>query len=159
MSSHHAILEPSPRSAVEDFVSQKTLAVVGASRQGKKFGNYAYRRLKAQGYRVFAVHPSAERIEGDACYPSLAALPEPVGGALIVLPPERTQQVVQEAAQAGVPRVWMQQGAESEAAIQACRDHHMQEVHGQCILMFAEPVRSFHRVHRGLWRLLRKLPR
>jgi predicted CoA-binding protein len=38
------------RAAVDDFVAQRTLAVVGVSRSGKKFGNTIYRELKTRGY-------------------------------------------------------------------------------------------------------------
>lgn len=143
---------------VQDFLAQKTLAVAGVSRQGRKFGNVAYRELRARGYRLFPIHPVAAAVEGDRCYPNLAALPEVVGGVLIVLPPKQTEAVVREAAAAGIRRVWMQQGAASAAAIRLCTEHGMQVVHGQCILMFAEPVRSYHRVHRWIWRILGKLP-
>jgi uncharacterized protein len=145
--------------AVDDFLAQRTLAVVGVSRQGKKFGNYAFRELKVRGYRVFPVHPLAEAIEGDRCYPSLGQLPEPVGGVVVVVPPAQTGQVVRDAASAGIQRVWMQQGAASPEAIQFCRENGISEVHGECILMFAQPVKSFHNVHRWVWRLLGKLPK
>lgn len=148
----------STKSEIENFLAQKTLAVVGASRGGKKFGNVAYRELRARGYRVIAVHPSASEIEGDRCYPSLDALPERVDGAVIVVPPRRTEVVVGDAARAGVPRVWMQQGAESAAAIRFCEENGIAEIHGECILMFAAPVRSIHRAHRWLRGTLRTLP-
>ena len=147
------------KSAVDDFVRQQKLAVVGASRKAGKFGNWAYRELKARGYRLYPVNPHAETIEGDRCYASLKALPETVGGVLIVVPPGETEQVVREAAAAGIPRVWMQQGAESPAAIRFCKENHISAVHGECILMFAEPVVSFHRLHRWVWRILGKLPK
>jgi uncharacterized protein len=146
------------RSAIRDFLAQKNLAVVGASRQGKKFGNAAYRGLRAKGYRLFPVHPSASEIEGDRSYSSFEALPEPVGGVLIVLPPPETERMVREAARAGIRRIWMQQGAESPGAIRFCAENDIEAVHGQCILMFAEPVRSIHRIHRWIWRALGKLP-
>ena len=60
------------KAAVDDFVSQKTLALVGMSRQSKKFGNYAFRELTQRGYRVFPIHPVAENIEGEKCYASLS---------------------------------------------------------------------------------------
>lgn len=148
----------SSKGSIEDFLAQKTLAVVGVSRGGRKFGNVAYRELRARGYRVFPVHPSASEIEGDRCYPSLEALPERVGGAVIVVPPRRTEVVVGEAARAGVPRVWMQQGAESDSAIRFCDENGIAEVHGECILMFAAPVKSIHRAHRWLRGALRTLP-
>jgi hypothetical protein len=147
------------KATVDDFLAQPALAVVGVSREGKKFGNLAYRDLKAKGYRLFPINPHAEVIEGDRCYPNLSALPEPVGGVLIVVPPAEAEHVVREAAKAGIRRMWMQQGAESEAAIRFCEENGMSVVHGECILMFAQPVVSVHRFHRWVWGVLGKLPR
>jgi hypothetical protein len=147
------------KAAVEEFVSQKTLAIVGLSRNGQKFGNYAFKALRAKGYRVFPIHPQADQIDGAKCYRDFQSLPEKVDGVLIVVPPVQTEQVVRKAAAAGVHRVWMQQGAESEAAISYCGEHNMSVVHGECILMFAPPVESAHRAHRWLWKMLGKLPK
>lgn len=146
------------RAAVDDFLAQRTLAVVGVSRKGQKFGNMAFRELKKKEYQVFAVNPNAEEIEGERCYPGLKALPKEVGGVLIVVPPEQTEQVVRDAAEAGIRRVWMQQGAESESAIRFCEEEGISAVHGECILMFAEPTGFGHRMHRWVWGLLGKLP-
>ncbi len=147
------------KTSVDEFLAQRSLAVVGVSRSGKKFGNMAYRELKAKGYNLFPVHPEAETLEGDRCYSSLGALPELAGGVLIVVPPDQTEQVVRDAAAAGIKRVWMQQGAGSEAALLLCRAKGIEAVHGECILMFAGPLKFFHRPHRWLWRLLGKLPK
>jgi uncharacterized protein len=147
------------QTAVNDFVGQQAIAVVGVSRQPKKFGTYAYKELKKRGYRVFPVNPQAESIEGDRCYPSLAALPEPVGGVLIVVHPDQVEQVVREAAAAGIKRVWMQQGAASPEAIRYCEENGISEVHGECILMFAGNVESVHRFHRFVWKIIGKLPK
>jgi predicted CoA-binding protein len=146
------------KAAVENFLAQERLAVVGISRKGNKFGNMAYKELKAKGYQVVPVHPQAEQIEGDPCYPSLSAIPEPVGGVLVVVPPEQTEKVVQEAAQVGIRHVWMQQGAESPAAIQFCEEQGMNTVYSECIMMFAQPS-SYHSFHRWVWGLLGRLPK
>jgi hypothetical protein len=53
----------------------------------------------------------------------------------------------------------MQPGSESAAAIRSCEENNLQVVHGECILMFAEPAAFFHRAHRWIWRMLGKLPR
>jgi uncharacterized protein len=147
------------QTAVNDFIGQESLAVVGVSRQPKKFGTYAYNELKKRGYRVFAVNPQAESIEGDRCYPRLTALPEPVGGVVVVVPPNQTEQVVREAAAAGITRVWMQQGATSPEAVKFCEENGITEIHGECILMFAGKVESVHRFHRFVWKILGKLPK
>ena len=144
------------KETIEDFISQRSLAVVGVSRGGKGFGNMAMRELKARGYTLYPIHPSAETLEGEACYPNLGALPEKVGGVLVVVPPAQTEQVVQDAHVAGITRVWMQQGAESDAAIRYCEQNGMQAVHGKCIMMFANP-QSFHKFHHWVNTLFGKL--
>lgn len=144
--------------AIYDFLSQRSLAVVGVSRNGKKFGNTIYQTLKAKGFRLFPVHPQAESVEGDVCYRGFSALPEKVGGVVICVPPVQTEGVVRNAFEAGIERVWMQQGSESYAAIRYCENKGVSVVHGQCILMFAEPVESFHRFHRWVWKLIGKYP-
>jgi len=143
---------------VDDFMSQKTLAIVGASRNWLKFGNMAYRQLKDKGYRVFPVNPNADTVEGDRCYPSLSALPERPGGAVIVVHPRATEQVVRDAAAAGIQRVWMQQGSYSEDAARFCEQNGIRFVHGHCVLMFAEPAAFYHRFHSWLWKLIGRLP-
>jgi predicted CoA-binding protein len=147
------------KAAVADFVSQRKLAVVGVSRKKMKFGNLAFRELKRKGYKLFPVHPHAEQLEGERCSASLAALPEPVEGLLVIVPPAQAEQVVRAAAAAGIRRVWLQQGAGSPAAIRFCEDNGISVVHGECILMFAEPAAWYHRAHRWVWGLLGKLPR
>jgi hypothetical protein len=146
------------QSAVQEILAQRTLALIGVSRGGKKMGNGIYRELKGKGYKVFPVHPQAERIEGDPCFPSLKSLPEKVGAVVICVPPAQTEQVVQQAYEAGITKVWMQQGAESYSAIQFCESHGMTTVHGECVLMFAEPVGGFHGFHRWIWKLIGKYP-
>jgi uncharacterized protein len=147
------------RAVVDDFLAQKDLALVGVSRSGKKFGNMALRELTANGYRVFPVHPEAETIQGVRCYPSIRELPEPVGGLLIVLPPGQTEDVVREAAAAGIRRVWMQLGSSPPNAVQFCAENGIEAVHSECILMFLRQGPVFHRIHHWLWGVLGKLPR
>jgi predicted CoA-binding protein len=147
------------RSLIADFLSQKKLAIVGMSREKNKFGNAVYKDLTAKGYEMFPVHPEAEAIEGARCWKDLQSLPERVGGVVIVVPPSETEKVVEEARAAGITRVWMQQGAESPAAVRYCEENGMAVVHRQCVMMHAEPIRSVHLVHRWLAGLFGKLPK
>ena len=75
------------------------------------------------------------------------------------MPPAQTEKVVRDAAAAGIRRAWMQQGSESESAIRLCEENGVSVVHGECILMFAEPAAFYHRGHRWMWGVLGKLPR
>lgn len=143
--------------AVDAFLAQPALALVGISRSGKKFGNLACRELALKGYRVYPIHPSAETIEGRHCYRRFADLPERVDAVLVVVPPAQAATTVREAAAAGIHHVWLQQGAESPEVLQVCRDIGIDAVSGECILMFAKPA-GYHKVHQWIWRLLGKLP-
>jgi predicted CoA-binding protein len=147
------------KSTIDAFLKENNLAIVGVSKNRRKFGNIVYRDLSSKGYGVFAVNPTAREIEGNPCYPDLASLPEPVGGAVLVVPPKVTERVVREAHTAGITRIWMQQGSESDQAIRYCEDHDIEVVHGMCVMMFSEPVGSLHKFHRWLWKLLGKLPK
>jgi uncharacterized protein len=147
------------RAAVDGFLASRTLALVGASRSGRKFGNMVLKELTAKGYRVLPVHQDVPEIDGHQTYASLGELPEQVGGVIVVVPPARAEQVIRHAAAAGIGRVWLQQGASSPAALEAADECGVSVVHGECILMFAEPTGSFHRVHRFIWKVLGRLPR
>jgi len=143
--------------SVDAFLDQPAIAVVGASRLGKKFGNIACRELRAKGYRVHIVHPSGAPVDGERSYSSLSELPERVGAVLIVVPPAAALQVVRDAAEAGIRHVWLQQGAESPAVLDACRELGLDVVSGECILMFARPT-GVHKVHYWINRVTRSLP-
>jgi predicted CoA-binding protein len=143
---------------VDDFVSQEKLAVVGVSRKKMKFGSVVYRELKKRGYRVFPVNPHMETLGEDPCYADLKALPETVGGAVLVIPPAKTEEVVKEVKEAGIPRVWMQLGAESKKAVEYCKENDIKVITDECIMMFIEPVNHIHKFHRWIWKLFRKLP-
>ena len=146
------------KAAVDDFLSGRTWAVVGASRDPKKFGSNAYRELK-KTHRLIPVNPKADTIDGDRCYPTLQALPEPVDGVLILVPPSQTEAVVRDAHAAGIRRVWMQQQTESQAAIRYCQESGISVVYGECILMHAQNTAFYHKMHRWVRRITGRLPK
>lgn len=123
---------------IRDFIGGKKIAVVGVSASGAGFGAKVYRDLKAKGYSVFAVNPKATEFEGYRCFRDLASLQADVpniDGVVLVVPPAISERVVAEAAQAGIGRVWMQEGAESAAAIALCETLCIEVVHGRCVMV------------------------
>ena len=145
------------RVAVDEFLAHPAIALAGASRSGKKFGNLAMRELRARGYRVHPIHPMGGTIDGVECVTSFAHLREPVEALLVVVPPIAALDVLRDAAGAGVRYVWLQQGAESDHALQLCRDLGLVMIAGESILMHAQP-KGIHKLHRWIWGALRKLP-
>ena len=119
---------------IQEFLTFRRFAVVGVSNDPKKYGHLVYHNLKDKGYTVFAVNPKLQQIGDDACYANLTELPEAVDGAILVVPPPVTERVVRQAADAGIDRVWMQPGAESDEAIRFCKERNMAVVHDACIM-------------------------
>ena len=146
------------KKVVEDFIAQKKIAVVGVSRKKTKFGNAIYKELKQKGYNVFPINPHINNFECDTCYPDLLSLPENVDAVIINVSPAQTEKVVREAKEAGINKVWLQQGSQSEDAIKFCKENGIDYVTNECILMFAQPSAFIHRAHKWLWGVLGKLP-
>ena len=138
-----------------EFAAGKRLVVVGVSRT-KGFANMAFRHLKESGYTVFPVNADADEVEGEKCYRRLDDVPGPLDGVVVVVSPERAEGVVADCARLGIKRVWLQQGAESPAALRRCEEAGITVVHHACILMYANP-RGFHQFHRGLLKLFGRL--
>jgi len=121
---------------IMEFLDKKNVfAVVGASRNPKKYGHQVYKDLRNAGYRVYPVNPNTNEILGDKCYPSLEDLPVKPDVADLVVPPKVTEQVVKTCKRLGIKKVWMQPGSESETAISFCRENGMDVVHGVCVMV------------------------
>jgi uncharacterized protein len=142
------------KDSIAGFLAQRTLALLGASRDARSYSSAVRRELEGRGYRVLPVNPAG----GFGFFPGMAALPEKVDAALIMVPKGAAEAAVREALAAGVSRVWLNQGSVSEAASRAAAEAPSGHVVGRCILMFLEPVRSIHRFHRTLAGLFGRLP-
>ena len=143
--------------SIKAFIEQPALAIVGVSRSGRRFCNFARRVLQSKGYRIYPIHPTATEIAGARCYRSFGDLPERVDAALVVVPSAQAIQVVNAAAAAGIHHVWLQQGAESPELLDVCRRLGLDVVSGECVLMFAHPT-GYHRAHRWIAGMLGRLP-
>lgn len=144
------------RSVIEEFIRQKNIAVVGVSSNPKKFGSYIFKELSGRGFSVIPVNPKMEKFESSTCYKNLREIPGKVDGVIVVVPPDQTESVIKDAAAAGIKRIWFQQGSESSSAVDLCGAHGLQAVAGKCIMMFAPPVSSIHRIHRFLWNIFHR---
>ena len=147
------------KAAIQAFMALKTLAVAGASRNPKKFGYMVYQDLKAKGYTVYPVNPNAEAIDGQPCYPSLDKLPTRPDGVVIVTPPAQTEQLVRQAAQAGIKNIWLQQGSESPAVLQFCQQNGIDTISGECYFMYGPDPAWFHRAHRWVNAMIGMAPK
>jgi uncharacterized protein len=92
----------------------KTVAVVGASSDRRKFGNKALRAFVAEGYTVFAINPNEEAVEGLQTYASVLDVPVPIDMATVYVQPEVAESLLAEFEQKQIPEIWINPGAESD---------------------------------------------
>lgn len=126
----------SNRETVEDFLSAGPYAVVGASIQRAKYGNKVLRAYLQNDREVYPVNPRRTEIEGVACFPDLRSLPAPVRGVSVITPPAETERIVEDLPASGASFVWMQPGAESDAAISRAEELGLTVIAGgPCVLV------------------------
>src|SRR5690349_946359 len=115
--------------AIQDFLGQKRLAIVGVSQQPKDFSRSLYREFRSRGYDVVPVNPAAQEIEGQRCYAHVQEIQPPVKTVLLMTSPAVSEAVVRDCAEAGVQQVWMYRasgaGAVSADAVGFCQSHGM----------------------------------
>jgi predicted CoA-binding protein len=133
---------------IEAFLQQKSIAVLGYSSQGNQPANLIYKKLKDNGYQVFAVNPKADQVEDVPCYPDVQSIPEPVEGAVLCTPAKAAEQAVQECAAKNIQQVWMHTGmgpgSFDQQAFAKAKALGMEVIPGGCPLMFLKPD-IFHR--------------
>jgi uncharacterized protein len=143
---------PQRSQLISDFLKGRRIAVAGVSRGKESAANPVFRKLRDTGYEVFPVNPNASEVEGVTCYPNLASVPGVLDGVVVATHPSVSIDVVQQAAERDVRRVWFHrsfgQGSVSDAAVQACASHGISCIVGGCPLMYCEPIDMGHRCMR-----------
>lgn len=153
------------KQATKDFLSLKKIAVAGVSRTKENAANLIYRKLRTEGYKVFAVNPNAATVEGDTCYPNLKAIPEKPDGVVIVTKPEVTNLIVKDCADLGIKNVWMHKGIDSKTAsvsdeaVKFCHKHGIMVIPGGCPMMYINHADMGHRFMRWIKNLSGSLPK
>ncbi|AGA69242.1 putative CoA-binding protein [Desulfitobacterium dichloroeliminans LMG P-21439] len=124
---------------IQECLNQEIWAVVGVSSDPAKFGHKVYKKLKRSGYTVYPINPKLSEIDGEPCYPSLSSLPTLPDVVSIIVPPSVTEKIIDECAQLGIKRVWMQPGAECQEALRKGREKGLMLVSNECVLVQAQP--------------------
>ncbi len=102
----------------------RSVALVGASDQGERFGTRVFRQLINFGFQgpIYPVNPRARELLGRTCYPSIAALPETPDHVGIVVATERVFDVLEECAARGVPFATVYSGGFAETGTEEGRE-------------------------------------
>ena len=99
----------------------KTVAVVGASSDRRKFGNKALRAFVAEGHRVLPINPHERTVEGLPTYASVLDVPDSIDMATVYVQPDVALRLLGEFEQKGIPEIWVNPGAESDELLVEAR--------------------------------------
>lgn len=123
--------------------SAHTIAVVGATADPAKPSFYVMKYLADRGHRVIPVNPALASLTvlGQMAYASLADLPVKPDMVDIFRRPDAAGQVAIDAAERGIPFIWMQLGIRNdEAAAKA-------EALGSTVIMDRCPMMEIPRLY------------
>lgn len=100
-------------------MGEKKVAIIGASRDRRKFGNKAVRAFLEKGYDVYPIHPTEKEIEGLPAYRSVLEIPDVVPLASFYVPPSIGLKMIEEVGlKAGMKTVYLNPGAEGPDLIE-----------------------------------------
>lgn len=134
-----------------DFLAQRRIALVGASRDPRGFSRKLLRALVRRGYDVVPVNPALDAIDGMRCFARVQDVQPPAEAALLLTSADHSERVIADCVEAGVGRVWLHQGsgpgAASNLGIGLCEAHGISVVAGLCPFMVLKGTGLQHRIH------------
>src|SRR5262249_46230776 len=105
------------------FMNKPTIAIIGASRNRRKFGNKAVRAYARLGYDVFPIHPREATIEGHKVYRSVLDVPVAALERIsLYVPPEIGLGLLDEIVRKPAQEVWLNPGSESPELLARARE-------------------------------------
>jgi uncharacterized protein len=143
---------------INEFLASEPIAMIGVSRDPRKFGFTAFRELKEKGMNLIPVNPYAEEIHGSKVFHDISSLPSEVKGLLVMTKKNLTAGVVKEAKERGFKQIWIQQASDSPEALNELKGTDINVITGQCILMHYKP-HSIHKFHASLKRFFGRFPK
>jgi predicted CoA-binding protein len=99
-----------------------SIAIIGASRNRRKYGNKAVRAYQHMRWDIYPVHPTESAIEGLVAYKSIADVPRPIDRIALYLPLDVTLGMIADIAAARPSEVFFNPGSHSPDLITKARD-------------------------------------
>jgi predicted CoA-binding protein len=121
----------------------KTVAIIGASADRRKFGNKAVRAFLREGYDVFPVNPREETIEGLRVYKRVVDVPVRPQMVSVYLHPEILLSVLPEIAVKGCDELWLNPGTESGAVLAECERFGLNVIQACSIVGIGQDAEAF----------------
>lgn len=109
-------------------MAKKTVAVLGASADRRKYSNKAVRAYLKHGWVVYPVNPRGGEIEGLKTYTSVDEIPGPIDRVTVYLPPPVGVKALPSIAKAAPGELYINPGAESEELVTRAKELGLQPI-------------------------------
>ena len=107
---------------------------------------------------IIPVNSEADEIMGVRSYRNVKMLPSEVQGIIVLTKKDQTATVIREAKGKGIKQIWIQQMADSKAALDELNGSDINFITGECILMHYKP-HSMHKFHGSLKKFFGRFPK
>ncbi len=118
-------------------MSERIVAVLGASPKRERYSNRAVRMLQEQGFRVIPVHPAVESIEGIPAAAGLGEIRVPVDTLTVYLSPRNSLPLADEIAALRPGRVILNPGTESDALERRLEQENIPYLHACSLVLLS----------------------
>ena len=130
-------------SAESDILQKyKVVAVVGLSPNEDRASFHVASYLKANGYMIVPVNPTAAEILGEKCYPDLEKITCDVEVVDVFRRSSEVLAIVEQAIKVGAKAIWMQEGILNDEAAEVARRAGLTVVMDKCMLKEHQKLRA-----------------
>ena len=109
------------------------VAVVGISNKENQPNHTVPKYLQSQGYKIYPVNPSLDKILGEKAYPDLISIEEPIDIVEVFRRSDAVPEIVDQAIQIGAKVIWMQEGIINQAAAETAIEAGLEVVMDTCM--------------------------
>jgi len=125
--------------------SARTVAIVGLSANELRASNFVGFYLGRHGYRVIPVNPRETEVLGEASYPSLSDVPDPVDVVDVFRAPDALPAIAREAVAINARTLWCQFGVINEEGARIAGEGGLDVIVDRCLKI--EHARYVGRMH------------
>ena len=117
-----------------EFLSLKTVAVIGMSKHSSKAAYYVPKYLLDNGYDVTPVNPTADKILEINCYDSVSEINGPIDIIDIFRPSDQISSIIHDCIEKKPKVIWLQEGIHDFESEELARKAGILVVFNRCML-------------------------
>ena len=117
-----------------EFLSFKTVAVIGMSKHSSKAAHYVPKYLLDNGYDVTPVNPTADKILEINCYDSISEINGPIDIIDVFRPSDQISSIIHDCIEKKPKVIWLQEGIHDFESEELARKAGILVVFNRCML-------------------------